>query len=80
MNKFETVSGRKSLEDKILLYYGHAVTFEDVALMCLFFVENEERLYPQKNGFKGGELFKEYIAKTFITGEVPKDSKYKPKK
>ena len=43
-------------------------------------MENEERLYPQKNGFKGGELFKEYIAKTFITGEVPKDSKYKPKK
>jgi len=80
MNKFETVPGRKSPDDKILLYNGLPVTFEDVALMCLFFVENEERLYPQKNGFMGGELFKEYIAKTLYYGEVPKDSKYKPKK
>tara|TARA_Y100001951_G_scaffold96755_1_gene95771 strand:+ start:75 stop:317 length:243 start_codon:yes stop_codon:yes gene_type:complete len=80
MNKFEVIPGKKSPDDKILLYYGHAPTFEDVAKMCLFFMENEERLYPQKNGYKGEKLFMEYIAKTFTTKQVPKDFKYKPKK
>ena len=80
MKKFEIVSGKKSLEDKILLYYGHAPTFEDVAEMCLFFMENEERLYPQKKGFKGEKLFMEFIAKTFITKQIPQDAKFKTKK
>ena len=53
MSKFKLIQGRKSPDDRILLYNNVAVTFEDVAKMCLFFMENEERLYPQKKGFKG---------------------------
>ena len=63
-----------------MLYNGVEVTFEDVAEMCLFFMENEERLYPQKKGFKGEKLFMEFIAKTFITKQIPQDAKFKTKK
>ena len=80
MSKFKLIQGRKSPDDRILLYNNVAVTFEDVAKMCLFFMENEERLYPQKKGFKGEKLFMEFIAKTFITKQIPQDAKFKTKK
>ena len=80
MSKFEVIPGKKSPEDKILLYHGHAPTMEDVAKMCLFFKENEDRIYPPSKGFKGGKLFIEYIAKTLVQGKIPEDQIYKPKK
>ena len=41
-----------------MLFNGVAVKFEDVAKMCLFFMKNEDNLYPPEKGFKGAELFK----------------------
>ena len=44
-----------------MLFNGIAVKFEDVAKMCLFFMKNEDNIYPPEKGFKGAELFKQYI-------------------
>ena len=39
MSKFQFIQGKKSPDDRILLYNDVAVTFEDVATMCLFFMD-----------------------------------------
>tara|TARA_B100000214_G_C23909554_1_gene600605 strand:- start:774 stop:1016 length:243 start_codon:yes stop_codon:yes gene_type:complete len=80
MSRFKLIQGKKSPDDRILLYNDIAVTFEDVATMCLFFMENEERLYPQEKGLKGERLFMQYIAKVFTTKQIPQDAKFKTKK
>lgn len=75
VKKFEMIQGRKNEKDKILLYYGHAVAFEDVAKMCIFFMGNEDNLYPPPR-YKGGEMFADYIREVLETRRVPSDSKY----
>ena len=79
MEKFKTVQGRKHPEDKILLYNGLPVKFEDVALMSIFFMNNEDVLYPPPR-FKGAEMFKEYMREVLDTRKIPSDNKYKIKK
>ena len=60
MNRFQFVKGRKKENDMIMLFNGLPVKFEDVAKMCLFFMKNEDNLYPPSQGFQGAELFKNY--------------------
>jgi len=76
MDKWQVIQGRKSEKDKILLYQGKAVAFRDVAMMCIFFMENEDNLYPPSKGLKGAEMFKDYIKEVLETRRVPTDSKY----
>lgn len=76
VKKFEIVQGRKSEKDKILLYNGKAVAFEDVAMMCIFFMGNEDNLYPPSRGYKGAEMFKDYMKEVLETRRIPKDRKY----
>ena len=76
MNKWQVIQGRKSEKDKILLYQGKAVSFRDVAMMCIFFMENEDILYPPSRGLKGAEMFKDYIKEVLENRKVPTDSKY----
>ena len=76
MDKWQVIQGRKSEKDKILLYQGKAVSFRDVAMMCIFFMENEDNLYPPSKGLKGAEMFKEYMKEVLETRRVPTDSKY----
>ena len=76
MDKWQVVQGRKSEQDKILLYNGKAVAFRDVAMMCIFFMENEDILYPPSRGLKGAEMFKDYIQEVLENRKVPTDSKY----
>ena len=78
-SKFETIQGKKSEKDRILLYNGRAVAFEDVAKMCIFFIANEDNLYPPPK-CKGGQMFIDYITEVLQTRRVPTDSKYKIKK
>ena len=78
--RFEFVKGRKSPKDFIMKFNGVAVKFEDVAKMCLFFMKNEDNLYPPSKGFKGAELFKEYMYEVLETREIPKNRKYDIKK
>ena len=80
MSRFEFVKGRKSSKDMIMKFNGIAVKFEDVAKMCLFFMKNEDNLYPPSQGFKGAELFKSYIREVLETREIPQDRKYDIKK
>ena len=80
MNRFQFVKGRKIKNDMIMLFNGLPVKFEDVAKMCLFFMKNEDNLYPPSQGFQGAELFKNYIQDVLRTREIPKNSKYKIKK
>ena len=80
MSRFEFVRGRKSPKDMIMKFNGIAVKFEDVAKMCLFFMKNEDNLYPPSQGFKGAELFKNYMYEVLETREIPRDKKYAIKK
>ena len=76
MSRFEFVKGRKSPKDHIMLFNGLPVKFNDVAKMCLFFMKNEDNLYPPEKGFKGAKLFKEYIMEVLETREIPQNKKY----
>lgn len=80
MKKFEIRQGRKSKKDKILFYNGKAVKFEDVALMCIFFMANEDNLYPPSEGKLGAQMFINYITEVLETRKVPTDKKYAIKK
>ena len=80
MKRFEFVNGRKSPDDYIMKFNGIAVKFEDVAKMCLFFMKNEDNLYPPSKGFKGAELFKSYIQEVLETRQIPTNKKYDIKK
>ena len=79
MKRFEFVKGRKSPKDFIMKFNGVAVKFEDVAKMCLFFMKNEDNLYPPPK-FKGAELFKEYMYEVLETRQIPTNKKYDIKK
>tara|TARA_R100001509_G_C4696255_1_gene158532 strand:+ start:195 stop:500 length:306 start_codon:yes stop_codon:yes gene_type:complete len=79
-NRFEYIKGRKKEGDRIIKFNGVAVKFEDVAKMCIFFMNNEDILYPPEQGFKGAEMFKDYIKDVLETREIPTNSKYKIKK
>ena len=76
MDKFVTKQGRKSKDDRILLYYGHPVTFKDVAKMIIFFMMNEDRVY-NKPWHKGAKMIIEYFEEVLKTREIPGDTKYK---
>ena len=76
MDKWQVVQGRKSEKDKILLYQGKAVSFRDVAMMCIFFMENEDNLYPPCKGLKGAEMFKDYMKEVLENRKIPEDKKY----
>jgi len=80
MKKWEIIKGRKGPQDRILKYHGRAVSFEDVSKMCIFFMENEDNLYPPSKGFKGAEYFKEYVNETLETRQVPSSKKYQTNK
>ena len=79
-DRFEYIKGRKKEGDRIMKFNGVAVKFEDVAKMCIFFMNNEDILYPPEQGFKGAEMFKDYIKDVLETREIPTNSKYKIKK
>ena len=76
MSRFEFVKGRKSPKDIIMKFNGLPVKFEDVAKMCLFFMKNEDNLYPPERGYKGAKLFQEYIMDVLETREIPQNKKY----
>ena len=61
IEKFKIIQGRKSEKDRILLYYGKAVAFENVARMCLSVKDN---------------YFMTYLKKVLETRRIPKDNKY----
>tara|TARA_Y100000593_G_scaffold90858_1_gene178224 strand:- start:813 stop:1073 length:261 start_codon:yes stop_codon:yes gene_type:complete len=75
MDKFQTRQGRKSKEDKILLYYGNPVSFKDVAKMMIFFMMNEDRVY-NKPWHKGAEMIIEYFKEVLNTRKIPENEKY----
>tara|TARA_B100001057_G_scaffold305780_1_gene305937 strand:+ start:742 stop:1011 length:270 start_codon:yes stop_codon:yes gene_type:complete len=80
VKKFKMIKGRKCEKDLILLYNDKAVAFEDVAMMCIFFMGNEDNLYPPSKGFQGAEKFKDYIKEVLETRRIPSDKKYQIKK
>ena len=75
MDKFQTRQGRKSKDDRILLYYGHPVTFKDVAKMIIFFMMNEDRVY-NKPWHKGAKMIIEYFEEVLNTGKIPNNKDY----
>ena len=52
----------------------------DIAEMCIFFMRNEDNLYPPSRNFQGAKMFKRYIAKTIVHEKVPCDTEFQIKK
>jgi|TARA_B100000085_G_C18446323_1_gene472929 hypothetical protein len=75
MEKFKIIKGRKHSKDRILLYNGKAVSFKDVAKMCIFFMINEDNVY-NKPWHKGAKKFIEYIQEVLNTRKIPNDKDY----
>ena len=44
--------------------------------MMLHCIKNDEAIYPQEKGFKGGRLPTEYFTEVLETGKIPDKSKY----
>lgn len=64
--KLITEPGKKASGDLVLkLKVGEEekITFRDVARMCRFFYMNENNLYPPSKGYRGGEMFADFINK-----------------
>lgn len=60
--------------------YDEGSVPHDIAEMCIFFMGNEDNLYPPSRGFEGAEKFKRYIAKTIVFEKVPCDKEFQIKK
>ena len=71
---FRVVQGQKSPNDlKIewLTAFGwRPIEMDAAALLADFFYENEEALYPQTNGYKGGQKFWEFLRHAMRHGWV----------
>ena len=80
MSKFTFIKGRKKHNDVLILYNKLPVEMEDVAKLCLMFMKNEDNLYPPEQGFKGAQMFIDYMSEVLETRKIPKDSKYQIKK
>jgi len=79
MKKFTFKKGRKKEGDLIMFYNNLPVKFSDVAKMCIFFMENEDNLYPPPR-FKGAQMFIDYMTEVLETRKIPKNSRYQIKK
>ena len=75
MSKFRHIQGRKNEKDRILLYNGKAVSFEDIGIMCIFMMMNEENVYP-KPKYRGKDMFVDYMKEVLDTGKIPNQKKY----
>ena len=67
------VKGKKGEEDWMPFIKTdgwHAISFMELLELLKLFFENEERLYPQEQGFKGKEMLFEAI-KMVKEGEAP---------
>ena len=82
MNKFRHEQGNKSKIDRVLYFNGVRVKYEDIAKMCIFFMINEDNLYPpdelKKNGEpkEGAKRFIRYIKEVLDTRKIPNRKKY----
>ena len=74
-NEFTFVKGRKHPKDVILQYQG-TPGIEHIAYMMLHCIRNDEAIYPQEKGFKGGRLPIEYFTEVLETLELPNRDKY----
>jgi len=62
--KFRTIPGKKKEGDTILLAQTNgeeAVKMVDVAQMVVHWYYNEENLYPQSEGYRGGKMFMSFL-------------------
>ena len=86
MVEFRLVRGRKSVDDWVLMVRTdgwEALSFEDLLRMLKLLFDNEERLYPPEEGFKGKKMLLEAIKRVSAGEPVIKviaDYRLKPKK
>lgn len=70
---FSTMKGKKSEEDKVLLYHGFKIRFVELGEAAAFLYQNEERLYPRSKGFKGGEMLRQFLNECMHRGKLSDD-------
>jgi hypothetical protein len=73
--KFRITQGRKHKDDRILFYNEKPVSFEDVAFMMNFLMQNEDRVY-NKPWHKGSEMMKEYFMDVLNNKKIPDKCKF----
>jgi len=56
--------------DKILDKYYHTKSEEDIAIIACELYNNEERIHPRKDGFKGGRYLLDFLYECFNAQDV----------
>jgi len=57
--------GRKSPNDKIVLFHGYAITLYEYALIGVLIASIDDINYPRERGFDGGERIARYMEECF---------------
>ena len=84
--KISTVPGFKKDGDKILIIKcmdcntHNAPSYEEIAEMMIELCNIEEHLFPSREGYRGAQMFIDYINEAMTTRTVPDRNKYGFKK
>ena len=58
-------------DDHVLKINGEAMTYRELVNICVFFAENEERRFPQSDGFFGKQKLIDCLVDAMEEGQVP---------
>jgi len=73
INMLNDCMGMEKVTDEILNLYYHTKSEEDIARIAVELYNNEERIHPRKDGFKGGEYFRDFLNACWCEGEVSEE-------
>lgn len=63
--------GRKHPRDIIYNINGHLITYRELATICVQICKNEDNIYPKEKGFKGGDMFRDFMVDCMDKRDVP---------
>ena len=64
-------NGAYGPEDYVLKINGEAISYRSLANICAFLAENEERRFPQSDGFFGKKKLIDCLVDAMEEGQVP---------
>ena len=69
--------GKKDPLDKLYSFVDentgalYKISFPEIAMITIQLMRNEDILYPPEDGFKGGQMLKEFLFEAIEYGEIP---------
>ena len=82
-----TENGKKGDGDEIIKYNELPITILEIGQILLKLWNNEDKIYPPAEGFRGGQMTKDFLDEIFQTRQITDDmlrryklGKYRPNK